>query len=544
MSRFFLFVGVVVVSAALFVFLAMRGGGPASSANKVLHLAIDTDPKTLDPIAVTDTISDGLARKVHNTLVRFNAKLEIVPDLADHYEISPDGKLYTFWLRKGVKFHDGREMKSADAVHSLMRLLAPESKRREWLEPMVVGSTAYTKDASAPVGIKASDEYTFTIELYAPFAPFIQHLCTVNCAIVSKAAAEDISKPFSRNPVGAGPFKLAEWRTGEVVTFARNDSYYLGKPKLDAIHFHIIKDPNTRLEQFLNGDLDASDIPFGRMKEAIEKAGEENSFAYATYRTNYLGFGMPNGKFTDKADLQPFGTNKLLRQAISYALDREYLCDKVLEGRGIPAIGVLPPGLFGCKADRPVLSKDIEKAKSLLAQAGFPNGQGLPVLTILHRNDLNTRMTAQVVAEDLQKIGINVELQARDWNAFTGAVEIEPKQAFLLGWVADYNDPDNFLYVLFNTAQWGAPGNHTWFSNPKVDELTEKARNLTDMKDRIPLYHQAEDIILDECPWICTYHARNVILLRKNVTGIREKATPLDTGTEFPQVDFGFVDKE
>jgi len=123
-------------------------------------------------------------------------------------------------------------------------------------------------------------------------------------------------------------------------------------------------------------------------------------------------------------------------------------------------------------------------------------------------------------------------------------VELEPKQIFWLGWVADYPDPDNFLYVLFNSKQFGAPGNHTWYSNPDVDALTEKARNLSDMKDRIPLYHKAEDIILDESPWICTYHVRNAILLRHNIKGIRENTTGLDTGSEFPQVDFAFVDKE
>lgn len=545
MNRIFLLVLLVLLATAAFFILATRSGPGSRSGGKVLQLAVDTNPKTLDPIAVTDTISDGVARKIHNTLVRFNEKLEIVPDLAESFEVSPDGTLYTFKLRQNVTFHNGREMKAADAVYSLTRLLSPESKRSEWLAPMVKGSEEHRKNPKAEVGIKATGEYSLTIELNARFAPFIQHLCTVNCAVVPREAVEDTSKPYSRNPVGLGAFKLAEWRDNEVLILKRNDTYFRARPKLDAIHFNIVKNPDTRMEQFFAGALDAAgDLPNGRLEEARKRAGDENMFGYVTFRTNYIGIGMPNGEFAKREDLKPYGTNKLIRQAINYAIDREYLCKTTLEGRGVPARGVLPPGMAGFSEGRPGWPKDIEKAKSLLSQAGFPDGKGLPPLTLLHRNDENTKVIAQVIVSDLEKIGINAVLLARDWNSFLEEVEKEPKQMFLLGWVADYNDPDNFLYVLFNSKQWGSAGNHTWYSNPEVDELTAKARSLADMKDRIPLYRKAEDIILDESPWICTYHVKNVILLRKSIKGIREKATPLDTGSEFPQVDFAFVDKE
>jgi len=545
MNRLLILVGIVLLAIAAFFVLSMSGGSQTSgSRSKVLHLAIDTDPKTLDPIGITDTISDGVARKIHNTLVRFNNKLEVIPDLAEKFDVSEDGKNYTFTLRKGVKFHNGREMKAEDVVYSFTRLLGPESKRPEWIKPMVKGSES-CDGVKPPEGLRASGDYEVIIELTKPFAPFIQHLCTVNCAIVPKEAVEDKSKAFARNPVGVGAFKLTQWSTGQVLTLDRNDGYFKGKPKLDAVQFHIVKDANTRMEQFFAGELDAaSDLPAGRVKEALQRAGEADSFTYTALRTNYIGFGMPNGNFKDRADLKPLGTNKLVRQAISYALDRDYLCNVILEGRGVPARGVLPPGLPGFKEGRPGWPKDIEKAKALLKEAGFPDGKGIPELSLLHRNDENTKKLAQVFISDLEKIGIKCSLQARDWNSFLEAVEREPKQLFWLGWVADYPDPDNFLYVLFNSKQFGSPGNHTWYSNPEVDALTEKARNLTDINERIPLYQKAEDIILEDCPWICTYHVKNVLLLRRNVKGIRENATGLDTGSEFPQVDFAFVDKE
>ncbi len=565
MNRILVVFAVIFAAAIAFFILASQGGTqslPASNPTdptergkevagpaqpKVLRLAIDTEPKTLDPISITDTISDGVARKVHNALVRFEKEggaLVPKPDLAQSFEVSPDGKRYTFKLRKGVKFHNGREMKAADVVYSLTRLLSLESKRPDWIKPFVAGSEEYYKDnaKAPPPAIRAIDDYTVEIELAAPFAPFIQHLCTVNCSVVPKEAVEDKSKPFARNPVGVGAFTLQDWKSNEVLVFAPNNEYFKGKPKLSELRFYILKEPSTRMEKFFGGELDASDIPFGRMKEARERAGDANMFEHSTFRTNYIGIGMPNGKFTQKEDLKPFGTNKLLRQAINYAIDRKYLCDTLLEGRGLPAHGVLPPGMPGFKEGRPGWPKDVAKAKALLEQAGFPGGKGLPKITILHRNDENTKKIAQSVSHDLEEIGLGVDLQAREWNAFLEMTEMEPRQMFLLGWVADYPDPDNFLYVLFNSKQFGPDGNHTWYSNPRVDALTEKARTLVRFEERVPLYQQAEDIILEESPWICTYHARNVVLLRKNITELREKVTPLDTGTEFPQVDFAFVD--
>jgi oligopeptide transport system substrate-binding protein len=550
MQRIFFIAAVFLVAAVVFLVLA-TGSSKGPDPKRTLRLAIDTEPKTLDPIGITDTISDGVARKIHNGLVRFekrglppNETLEVVGDLAERWEIGDDGKKYTFHLRKGVRFHNGREMKADDAVYSLLRLLSPESKRPEWLMPMVRGSNARYSDAtqSVPVGIQAVDEYTVQIQLVAPFAPFLHHLCTVNCSVVPREAVEDKSRPFARNPVGVGAFKLYEWNSNQRLTLLRNDAYFKGRPKLDAVQFLIAKDPNTRMERFFAGELDAADIPYGRMKEAEQLAGKEGILAYETLRTNYIGIGMPNGEFADRANLKPFGTNAVLRQALSYALDRKYLCETVLEGRGTPANGILPPGIPGFKPGRPGWPKNIEKAKSLLAKAGYPDGRGLPPLTLLHRNDPNSLKVVQAIANDFEQIGIRVTLQAREWNAFLEAVEREPAQMFFLGWVADYPDPDNFLFVLFNTQQFGEKGNHTWYSNPKVDGLTDKARELTAWDARIPLYQQAEDILLDDCAWIVAYHVRNVVLLRKQVKGIRENVTGLDTGTEFPQVDFALVD--
>jgi peptide/nickel transport system substrate-binding protein/oligopeptide transport system substrate-binding protein len=548
MNRIFIILGVLAAGILVFAVLSMQGGRRAVEG-KVLRLAMEAEPKTLDPIGITDVYSDGVGRKIHNALVRLKNNggqgMIVEPDVAEKFEVSPDGKVYTFWLRKGVLFHNGREVKAADVAYSLSRLLWPESKRAEWIMPMVAGSAdeRAKKSPGVPKGIQVIDDHTLKIELGAPFAPFLQHLCTVNCSIVPKEAVEDTRKPFARYPVGVGAFKLAERSDNNLLLLTRNDNYFKGKPKLSAIQYSIMNS-TMRLDNYFKGNLDACDLPAGRVKEALQRAGPENVLISTTYRTNYLGIGLPNGNFKDKADLQSFGKNKLLRQALNYAIDRNNLCNTLLEGRGIPAKSILPPNFPAFKEGRPGWPLDIAKAKALLSEAGYPEGKGLPPVNLYCMVEEDVKRIAQAVAADLEKIGVQVNLNPTARNKFYEMLEVEPHQMFMLGWVADYPDPDNFLYVLFHTGQAGAPGNHTWYSNPDVDKLVEKARALADMRERAPLYQQAEDIILDECPWIVTYHVVNQVLLRKEVRGIRENITPLDTGTEFSQVDFAFVDIE
>ena len=537
--------------------LAAKGSLKPRTGGRELWLAVDSEPQTLDPISITDTISDGIGGKIFNKLMRLqydeHRVLKPVPDLAESVEITNENRLYTFKLRKGVRFHNGREVKAADFVYSLKRLMSAMSKRADLMNPFVKGSKAYCEFKSDDVvhddsnlGIRAVDDYTLQIELDEPFAPFLQHLCTVSCAVVPREAAENKDVPLSRAPVGTGPFKLAEkdWVANQYLRLRRFDGYFAGKPKMEGVRFFIYKDKTLQIKRFMAGQLDACEIPNGQVKKSTEEAGEENVFTWPSARTNYIGIGMPNGPFKDKKDLSPFGTNKLLRQAMNYALDREYLCKTILEERGTPAIGVLPPGMPACKESRPGWKKDLVKARELMAQAGYPEGKGLAPITMLIRNDVDTKNIGQAMVNDFEKIGIRISLEAVDWNRFLEMVDKEPVPMFLLGWVADYPDPDNFLYVLFNAKQFNSAGNYMCYSNPEVDKLTEDARKLTDMSERAKLYERAEDIILDEAPWICTYHLISKVLLRKEVKGIRENATSLDTGTEYPQVEFMNVEVE
>jgi peptide/nickel transport system substrate-binding protein/oligopeptide transport system substrate-binding protein len=193
------------------------------------------------------------------------------------------------------------------------------------------------------------------------------------------------------------------------------------------------------------------------------------------------------------------------------------------------------PGLKGW-------SYDPAKAKALLAEASYPEGAGLPVFALLYRNDPDIKKIVLAIHSDLEAVGIHAEMQALDWGAFLDKVGKDPPDLFYLGWIADYNDPDNFLYYLFDTRQFGSAGNETRYANVEVDRLLELARATMDQAARVRLYQQAERIIVGDCPWVIIENRVNYILLQPNVRGVKEQLTALDVGTGLSQVDFGFVD--
>ncbi len=303
MNRLYGLIVADIVCFAIFISLALAGRKPEQDENSAsgdkervstnvtgngqlkprtggreLLLSIDTEPQTLDPISITDTISDGLGCKIYSKLVRLqlNEKKELkpVPDLCESMPaITGDGTIYTFKLRKGVRFHNGRELKASDVVYSLKRLLSPLSKRADLMFPFVKGSKKYY-DENKPdelmhddpnLGIRALDDYTVEIQLDEPFAPFIQHLSTSSCGIVPREAAENKDAPLSRAPVGSGPFKLNpdDWVSNQYLRMRRFDGYFGGKPKLEGVRFLIYKDRTLPLKRFMVANWTPPSSPTG-----------------------------------------------------------------------------------------------------------------------------------------------------------------------------------------------------------------------------------------------------------------------------------------
>lgn len=546
MNRLLIIVIVLCASGGAFVLLP-TGGVEGLRGQKVFRFPLDSNPPNLDPVKIQDVTSDSIARKIFNGLLRYDKDMRPAPDLAEAVpEWDPAANSYTFKLRQGVKFHNGREVKAGDVKYSWERLLDPEiSERLQILEPIVGARDKIEHQAAEARGIEVLDDYTVRITLTGPSPTFLCEIGMVNASIVPREAveaAERSGSSFGRRPVGTGPFTLVKWRENSWLELARHDDYFKGKPKLDRIVLEIIPDPQTRLDHFTRGGFEVCDIPFGRLKNLREDHPEWIA-QNPTFRTNYLGIAIQrpdaNGK---NAPTQPLGSNPRLRQAINHAINRQYITDVILEGRGRPTYSILPPGMMGYDPGLKAWSYDPAKAKALLVEAGYPAGAGLPVFALLYRNDPDIKKIILAIHSDLEAVGIHAELQALDWGAFLDKVGKDPPDLFYLGWVADYNDPDNFLYYLFDTRQFGSAGNETRYANAKVDELLEQARATLDQAQRLRLYQQAERIIVGDCPWVILENRINYILLRPNVRGVKEQLTALDVGTGLSQVDFGFVD--
>ena len=513
---------------------------------KVFRFPEQTNPPTLDPVKITDVTSDGVARKIFNTLVRFDRKMQPVPELAEAMPVwNETEKSYTFKLRRGVKFHNGREVKAQDVKYSWERLLDPAvSKRMQILEP-VVGAKEKIEgkgEVKETRGLAAVDDYTFKVTLTGTHPTFLLEIGMINAAVVPKEAVEEKGDCFSTQPMGTGPFKLVEWLPNNRIELLRHEEYFKGKPKIEKVVYEIIPQPQMRLDRFLKGEFESCDIPFGQLRKLRQDSPELIS-QNSTFRTNYLGITIRSVNEKGESHIaEPLGGNLNLRQAINHAIDRKNICSNILEDRGVPAWSILPKGMLAHDDSLQGWTCDIGKAKEYLAKAGFPNGAGLRTLNLLYRQDPDIRKIVVAIQADLQAIGIKVDLQALDWTAFLERVDKNPPDLFYLGWVADYNDPDNFLYYLFHTRMWGDPGNHTRYSNPEVDKLLDEAHRSLDQDKRKRLYQQAERVIVSEVAWALVDARVNYILLQPYVRNVREQLCELDVGPGLNQVEFGEVD--
>ena len=545
MTRFYLVILALVLAALLFLFLSIGADSHFSGA-KVFRIPLDTNPPSLDPAILEDVGSDGVARKIFNGLIRFDQAMKPIADLAETVpEWNAADNSYTFKLRKGVLFQNGREVKASDVKYSWERLLDPAvSQRTQILEPVVGAKEKIDRKTQETSGIQVLDDYTVKVSLVKASPTFMLEIGMVNASIIPREAveaAENDQSSFSHRPVGTGPFKLVEWRENISIKLERFAGHFKGCPKIERLEYEIIPEPQMRLELFTRGYFHVCDIPVGHFTD-LKKERPECISKNLTFRINYLGITMNKGEIGKATPTSPLGTNPKLRQAINHALNREYISDNLLESRAQPALSVLPPGMMAHDPNLKGWTYDPEKAKALLAEAGFPGGKGLPALTLLHRNNADAKKQALAIHRDLESIGLKVELQSLDWALFLDRLANNPPDMFLSGWVADYNDPDNFLYYLFHTRQWGRAGNQTRYSEAEVDTLIEKGRETLVPSEREHFYHLAEEKIVADCPWVLLVNQINYILLQPEVTGVREQLCNLDVGAGLSQVDFSKVD--
>ena len=362
-------------------------------------------------------------------------------------------------------------------------------------------------------GLKAVDRYTLQIVLEEPLASSLAVLGLAHAAVVPQDEVEKLGERFGRAPVGTGPFKFVRWEPNQEIVLEANDQYYEGRPFLDAIVFKIVV--GSKLEEtfaeFLQGNLEETIIPSEKTDEvrADPQYRQYQRVRKPTLSLLYIGFNT---------QLKPFDDQRV-RQAFNYAVNTEAIVREITKMGSLPATGVLPPGMLGYDPELQGYAYDPAKAKRLLAEAGYPDGAGFPVVQLwsVHKAE-STKAELAAYQRYLAEVGVQVDIHfAPDWPAYRAMLEQGKLPMFRLVWYADIPDPDNMLSPLLHST---SPTNRTFYRNPLVDQLLEQARKELDEAQRIALYREVERLVMDDAPWITQHHYVLDYLYQPYVQGV------------------------
>jgi peptide/nickel transport system substrate-binding protein/oligopeptide transport system substrate-binding protein len=500
------------ISLGLWPALAGAQEAPFAQSGQVYRRPLGHDPTTLDPARLRDIYSLAVGQQLFDGLVQFDQTLSITPALAQFWTASRDGLTWTFTLRKGVKFHHGREVTSDVVVYSFTRLLDPKTRSGGAdLLLGIQGAQDFREGrANHVAGLAAIDRYTVRVSLTEAPVPFVSVLAVGQAKIVPRELVEQQGEAFGNQPVGTGPFRFVRWERGKEIVLAGNPDYFDGPPKLARLVFRIF--PGERLDEvfteFRAGALEDSPIPSKDYRQVIA------SQAYQYVRRPIFGLRH----YGINTRMKPLDDRRV-RQALLYAIDREFVVSDVWLGRYSLAKGILPPGTLGFNPKLKGYPYDPARARELLAQAGYPNGRGLPPIVFWSsvRSEEILREHERI-RKDLEAVGITAEFQYNsDWPSFSKAMSERKLPVFLRAWFADVPDPENFLAKLFYS---GSPLNHMSYTNPQVDALIERARAESDTARRVELYRRAEEMVLDDAPVIPVWHHTYERLFQPYVKGV------------------------
>lgn len=494
-------------------------------AQNVLRYALTAEPTTFDPALVRDGPTIDLLFQVYEGLVQWDEQNRLVPNLAESWTVSEDGRTYTFRLKRGVKLHCGREVTAEDFKYSIERACDPalaSPVSATYLNDIVGALDKLNRKANEVKGVQVVDKYTLLITIDHPKAYFVAKLTYPTAYVVCRESIEkdgdDIGgrklRINERCAEGTGPFKLAQFLPGSKVLLEANKEYHGGAPKLDGIERPIVLDASTRHAMYERGDLDIVDVQKGDLlRDQKDPVLSKELQTFDRASVFYLGLNQ---------NVFPPFRDKRVRLALAYATDKDAIVKTALMGVPQKANGIVPPGVLGHDPGFEGVPYDPDMARKLLAEAGYPDGKGFPTLTLTFREKTpDLRRAAEMIKEQYRKeLGINVELREMEWGAFLDALDRKELPFIHLRWAADYLDAQNFLSVMLRT---GAPENVVGYSNPRFDALCDQADREQDEQKRIQLYRAAERIAVQEdVPWITLYFQRDVELIKPYVKGIRD----------------------
>lgn len=495
-------------SAAILIFACAAVAGCAERKNPpLLRLALETEPTILDPAYAVDYSSGFVTSLIHANLVRCDPEGQVVPDLAKRWEVSADGIQYTFHLAGG-RFSNGTAVSADDVVYSLRRLIDPATRSPRWwvLGPVAGAEAVHRRGEWDGLGVEAVDDSTVRIRLDRPTAHFLSLLSMPAAGIVTAGEVSSRGDDYGRMPCGSGPWILSSWRDGDQLLLERNPHFGGAAPNIEGISLRIIPEPMTRIAEFEVGNLDILEVPrseLERWRSAGVKLMHEEEL-----RVVYIG--LNNAK-------PPF-SNVRVRRALNHAVDVETIIARVLFGAGRKARGTIPPGLRRGREPDERHPYDPERARMLLAEAGYPGGFDME---LWQRENPEGGRVLESVQGYFAAVGIRATIVTREWSAFKQALEQGGADAFYLDWFADYPDPENFLVPLFHSANRGGGGNRTGYSDSAVDSLLTAAGACRDDGRRWELLATAEEMIYRDAPWLFLWFPTRYELVSPRLEGYR-----------------------
>ena len=474
-----------------------------------IFLRLGADPPTLDPHLNTDATSAVYAVEIFGGLMTIDQDLAIVGDLAEGWDVSPDGTTTTFRLRPNAKFHDGRTVTAEDVKWSLNRAADPatEAFTASVFLGDIIGVDQVLNGAATEIsGVRVIDERTLTITIDAPKAYFLSKMTYPVSFVLDRQNVES-GRSWIFEPNGTGPFRLAEYRPGEVLRLTRFEDYHLGPAKLDEVEF-LLSGGNSML-MYENDEIYITGIPLS-LRAGVEDPSNPLSrdiqIAPPSFDVDYFGFNTIEPPFDDVK----------VRQAFNYAIDRETLASTLLQDLVVPAAGILPPGFPGYNPNIKGYEYDPEKAIQLVRESKYGSGSAMPRITLTVPGSFGAALSPSIEAMLSmweETLGVEIGVLQTEWAIFLQDLHQYRFQMFGgLAWIADYPDPENFLDVLFHSE---SSINWSVYSSGRLDILLERARVEQDEAARFELYHQAEEIIMEDAPWVPLWHSTGGSVLIK-----------------------------
>lgn len=494
-------------------------------AKKTFIYCSEGSPSAFNPQITTDgTSNNAAAHTIYNRLVDFKyGTTEVVPALAESWKVTKKGTIYTFKLRKGVKFHKTkfftptREFNADDVIFSFNRQL----KKSHPYNKVNGGSYEYwnSMEMSKLIKeIKKLDKHTVRITLSTPEAPFIANMAMSFMGILSKEYADTLTlakkkEDIDNLPVGTGPFIFKKYVKDNVIRYTANDDYWEGRPKIDSLVFAITPDASVRYQKLKAGECHLIIEPAPADLEAMAKNDKIDLLEAPGVNVAYLAMNVKKKPFT----------NVKVRRAVNYALNRAAYIDAIYMGNAVVAKNPFPPNIWSYNHSVRDYDYNPKKAKQLLAKAGFPNGFDTEIWTLPVTRPYNPagKKMGEMMQADLARVGIRARLITYEWATYLTKSKAGEHQMIQLGWTTDNGDPDNFLAVLLGCASAETGANRARWCNKDFNDLVMKAKSLTDQRARGKLYMKAQEVFKQRAPWVTIAHSKIFRAKSKKIKGYK-----------------------